>query len=99
MNGKGILVSKTAKLEDFFFLCGSRLHVIEKQGMLKGVLRLEEMSQHTRFLGVAVHNMGYVAMGAVDAAMEFKLKPYDFEFHGRDGGCDRDGFGREALDA
>lgn len=78
MNGRRIAVSRTAKVEDFFFLCDSRLHVIEKQGMLKGVLKLEEMSQHTRFLGVAVHNMGYVAMGAVDAAMEFKLKPYDF---------------------
>lgn len=78
MNGKKISVTRTAKLEDFFFLCDSRLHVIEKQGMLRGVLRLEEMSQHTRFLGAAVHNMGYVAMGAVDAAMEFKLKPYDF---------------------
>lgn len=78
MNGKKIAVSSTAKLEDFFFLCDSRLHVIEKQGMLRGVLRLEEMSQHTRFLGAAVHNMGYVACGKVDAAMEFKLKPYDF---------------------
>lgn len=78
LNGKKIRVSSTAKLENFFLLCDSRLHVIEKQGFMPGVLRLEEMSQHTRFLGVAVHNMGYVAMGRVDAAMEFKLKPYDF---------------------
>jgi len=78
MNGRRISVSSTARLEDFFLLCDSRLHVIEKQGFMPGVLRLEEMSQHTRFLGVAVHNMGYVAMGVVDAAMEFKLKPYDF---------------------
>jgi len=78
MNGKKISVTRTARVEDFFFLCDSRLHVIESLGYLPGMMKLEKMSQHTRFLGAAVHDMGYVACGRVDAQMDFKLKPYDF---------------------
>jgi len=78
MDGKKISVSKTKKLEDFFLLCDSRLHLIEEQGILPGVLALEKMSQHTRFIGAAVYEMGYVACGMVDAEFDFKLKPYDF---------------------
>lgn len=78
MDGKKISVSKTARLEDFFLLCDSRLHLIEEQGILPGVLKLEKTSQHTRFIGAAVYEMGYVACGMVDAEFDFKLKPYDF---------------------
>ncbi|MEM4634248.1 MAG: inositol monophosphatase [Candidatus Anstonellaceae archaeon] len=78
LNGKPISVSKTSKLEDFFFLCDSRIHLAEDMGVLKGLLRLERLSQHTRFLGSAVYEMCYVADGTVDAEMDFKLKPYDF---------------------
>ncbi|MCX8198017.1 MAG: inositol monophosphatase [Candidatus Micrarchaeota archaeon] len=78
LNGKPISVSKTKKLEDFFLLCDSRIHLAEDMGILRGLLRIERMSQHTRFLGTAVHEMCYVADGTVDAEMDFKLKPYDF---------------------
>ena len=78
MNGKKIAVSKTGKLEDFFLLCDSRLHMIEDMGYIQRVLQIERMSQHTRFLGSAIYDMGYVACGMADAEMEFKLKPYDF---------------------
>ena len=47
-------------------------------GYLKAVLRLEKMSQHTRFLGSAVYNECYVACGMADAQFDFRLKPYDF---------------------
>ena len=78
LNGRKISVSKTARLEDFFLLCDSRLHLIVEQGHLPGVLTLEKMSQHTRFIGAAIYEMGYVACGMADAEMDFKLKPYDF---------------------
>lgn len=78
LNGKAISVSKTAKLEDFFLLCDSRLHMIEDMGYLPQVLKMERISQHTRFMGSAIYEMGYVAEGMVDAEMDFKLKPYDF---------------------
>ncbi|MCX8174824.1 MAG: inositol monophosphatase family protein [Candidatus Micrarchaeota archaeon] len=78
LNGKKISVSSTARLEDFFLLCDSRLHVIAEQGLLPNVVALERMSRHTRFLGSAVHNMGYVACAVADAEIDFKLKPYDF---------------------
>jgi len=78
MDGKRLSVSKTAKLEDFFFLADSRLHLAVEQGCLKGLLKLEEESQHTRFIGSAIYEMGYVACGMVDAAISFRLKPYDF---------------------
>jgi myo-inositol-1(or 4)-monophosphatase len=77
-NGKGIAVSGTARLEDFFLLCDSRLHLAVDEGKMEGVLALERMSQHTRFLGAAVYELGYVACGMADAAIEIKLKPYDF---------------------
>lgn len=77
-NNKPVSVSRTAKLEDFFFLCDSRLHLANEQGRLPGLLRLEKMSQHTRFLGSAVYEMCYVADGTVDAEIDFKLKPFDF---------------------
>ena len=77
-NGKRISVSKTAKLEDFFMLCDSRLHLANEMGHLSAVLRLEKMSQHTRFLGSAIYEMCYVACGMADAEFDFKLKPYDF---------------------
>jgi myo-inositol-1(or 4)-monophosphatase len=77
-NGKRIEVSKTGRLEDFFLLCDSRLHLMKEQGLLPGVLALEKMSQHTRFLGSAIYEMGYVACGMADAELDFKLKPYDF---------------------
>jgi len=77
-NGKGISVSKTAKLEDFFLLCDSRLHLANEMGYLNAVLRLEKMSQHTRFLGTAIYEMCYVACGMADAEFDFRLKPYDF---------------------
>ncbi|MFA4983519.1 MAG: inositol monophosphatase [Candidatus Micrarchaeia archaeon] len=78
MDGRKISVSKTKKLEDFFLLCDSRLHLIKEQGLLPGVLRLEKMSQHTRFIGAAVYEMGYVACGMADAEFDFRLKPFDF---------------------
>ena len=78
LGGKKIHVSRTARLEDFFLLCDSRLHSIEDMGQMAGVLALERMSQHTRFLGSAVYNEGYVACGMADAQFDFKLKPYDF---------------------
>ncbi|MCX8194757.1 MAG: inositol monophosphatase [Candidatus Micrarchaeota archaeon] len=78
LNGKKISVSKTAKLEDFFFLCDSRLHTIKDQGFLKAVVELERLSQHTRFTGCSVFELGAVACGMVDAGLYFKLKPYDF---------------------
>ncbi|MFA6489799.1 MAG: inositol monophosphatase [Candidatus Micrarchaeia archaeon] len=78
LNGKLISVSKTAKLEDFFLLCDSRLHMIEDMGFMPQVLRIERLSQHTRFMGSAIYEMGYVACGKVDAEIDFKLKPYDF---------------------
>lgn len=78
MDGRRISASKTGKLEDFFLLCDTRIHTIAKQGFLPGLVRLEEMSQHTRFLGAAIYDMGYVACGMADASLHFKLKPYDF---------------------
>jgi|GEM_PF-837780 len=78
MNGKGISVSKTGKLEDFFLLCDSRLHLAVDYGYLDAVLELERISQHTRFMGSAIYEMGYVACGMVDAEIDFRLKPYDF---------------------
>lgn len=78
MDGKRISVSRTTKLEDFFLLCDSRLHLAREMGHLEGVLALERISQHTRFIGSAIYEMGYVACGAVDAEFDFKLKPYDF---------------------
>ena len=77
-NGKKISVSNTAKLEDFFLLCDSRLHLAKEMDYLDAVLRLEKMSQHTRFLGSAIYEMCYVACGMADAEFDFKLKPYDF---------------------
>jgi myo-inositol-1(or 4)-monophosphatase len=77
-NGKAIAVSRTKRLEDFFLICDSRLHVGEDMGLMEGVLALERMSQHTRFLGSAVYNEAYVACGMADAQFDFKLKPYDF---------------------
>ncbi len=77
-NGRRIRVSRTAKLEDFFLFCDSRLHIIEEQGLLPGLLALERTSQHTRFIGAAVYEMCYVACGMADAEMDFKLKPFDF---------------------
>jgi len=77
-NGKRIAVSRTGKLEDFFLLCDTRLHRISEQGFLPGLVSLEKMSQHTRFLGSTVHDMGYVACSKADACMSFRLKPYDF---------------------
>ncbi|HIH18406.1 TPA: inositol monophosphatase [Candidatus Micrarchaeota archaeon] len=78
LNGRGISVSKIRRLEDFFLMCDSRLHTIEDQGFMKGIIALERMSQHTRFIGSAIYDMGYVACGIADAALHFKLKPYDF---------------------
>ena len=78
MNGKKIAVTKAGKLEDFFLLCDTRLHRISDGGFLPGLVSLERMSQHTRFLGSTVHDMGYVACGRADACMSFRLKPYDF---------------------
>jgi myo-inositol-1(or 4)-monophosphatase len=78
LNGRKISVSKTARLEDFFLLCDSRLHTIEGQGYLGAVVALERMSQHTRFMGAAIYDMGYVSCGMADASLFFKLKPYDF---------------------
>ncbi|MEM4348305.1 MAG: inositol monophosphatase [Candidatus Anstonellaceae archaeon] len=78
MDGKPISVSKTALLENFFLLCDSRLHVIKQQGLLEKVVQLEQMSQHTRFLGSTIYEIGYVACGIADAQLSFKLKPYDF---------------------
>lgn len=78
LNGKRASVSGTARLEDFFLLADSRLHVIDEMGYMPAILRIEKMSHHTRFLGSAVYNMGYVACGMVDAEIDFKLKPYDF---------------------
>jgi myo-inositol-1(or 4)-monophosphatase len=77
-DGKAISVSKTGKLEDFFLLCDSRLHRADEMGCLSGLVALEKMSQHTRFLGSAIYDMGYVACGMADASLFFKLKPYDF---------------------
>ena len=77
-NGKAISVSRTGKLEDFFLLCDTRLHRVYDQGMLNGLVALERVSQHTRFLGTNVHDMGYVARGMADASISFRLKPYDF---------------------
>ena len=77
-NGKAISVSKTAKLEDFFLLGDSRLHMVEDMGYLPSVLQIERISPHTRFMGSAIYEMGYVACGMADANMDFKLKPYDF---------------------
>jgi myo-inositol-1(or 4)-monophosphatase len=78
MNGKKIHVSDTAKVEDFFFLSDSRLHLAKEMGYLKALLYLEDVSQHTRFLGSAVYEMCYVACGMADAEFDYKLKPYDF---------------------
>ncbi|MCX6770453.1 MAG: inositol monophosphatase [Candidatus Micrarchaeota archaeon] len=78
LNGKKIAVAGTAKLEDFFLLCDTRLHRISEQGFLPHLVEIEKISQHTRFLGSTVHDMGYVACGRADACMSFKLKPYDF---------------------
>ena len=78
MDGNRISVSKTDSLEDFFLLCDTRLHRIAEMGCLGQVVSLEKMSQHTRFLGSAIYDMGYVACGMADAALHFKLKPYDF---------------------
>lgn len=78
LNGRKISVSKTAALEDFFLMCDSRLHTIEDQGFMGGVIALERMSQHTRFIGAAIYDMGLIACGMADASLFFKLKPYDF---------------------
>ncbi|MCX8197257.1 MAG: inositol monophosphatase [Candidatus Micrarchaeota archaeon] len=78
LNGKKISVSKTSRLEDFFLLCDSRLHIIKEQGWLDKLAFLEEISQHTRFLGSTIYEIGYVACGVADAQISFKLKPYDF---------------------
>jgi len=78
LNGKKISVSKTKKLEDFFFLCDSRLHLAQELQILDNLVKLEKLSQHTRFLGSAVYEMCYVADGRVDASIGFKFKPYDF---------------------
>ena len=78
LNGRRIFVSKTGKLEDFFLLCDSRINIIKEMGYLQGILALEKVSQHMRFLGSAIYEMGYVACGMVDAQLDFKLKPYDF---------------------
>ena len=78
LNGKAITVSKTGKLEDFFLLCDSRLHMIEDMGQIDAIVRIERTSQHTRFMGSAIYEMGYVACGRADAEIDFKLKPYDF---------------------
>ena len=77
-NGKRIRVSATRKLEDFFLLGDSRLHIAQEMGMLGSVVKIEAISQHTRFIGTAIYEMGYVACGRVDAMIDFKLKPYDF---------------------
>jgi len=78
LNDKKITVTKTDKLEDFFLLCDTRLHRISEQGFLPRLVEIEKTSQHTRFLGSTVHDMGYIACGRADACMSFKLKPYDF---------------------
>ena len=78
LGGKRISVTKTGKLEDFFLLCDTRLHRINEQGYLQRLVAIEKMSQHTRFFGSTVHDMGYVACGRADACMSFRLKPYDF---------------------
>lgn len=78
LDGKSICVSKTAKLEDFFLLGDSRLHLIDEMGYMPAMLHIERMSHHTRFFGSAVYNMGYVACGMVDAEIDMRLKPYDF---------------------
>ena len=77
-NGRKISVSKKSRLEDFFMLCDSRLHLAEEQGLMPGLLRLEKVSQHTRFIGSAIYEMGYVACGMAEAELDFRLKPYDF---------------------
>jgi myo-inositol-1(or 4)-monophosphatase len=76
--GKAITVANTARLEDFFLLCDSRIHRADEMGMMGGLVQIEKMSQHTRFLGSAVYDTCYVACGMADACMHFKLKPYDF---------------------
>ena len=78
LNEKRISVTKTARLEDFFIMCDSRLHTIMDQGYMESIIRLERMSQHTRCLGSAVYDMGYVSCGMADASILFRLKPYDF---------------------
>jgi myo-inositol-1(or 4)-monophosphatase len=78
LNKRRISVSKASRLENFFLLCDSRIHIASEQGYLGAIVDLEKISQHTRFLGSAVYNMGYVACGMVDAQVDYKLKPYDF---------------------
>lgn len=78
LNGKRISVTKTGRLEDFFLLCDTRLHRAADMGILDNLVKIEKMSQHTRFLGSAVYDTGYVACGMADACMHFRLKPYDF---------------------
>ncbi|MCX6769508.1 MAG: inositol monophosphatase [Candidatus Micrarchaeota archaeon] len=78
LNGRKISVSKKGRLEDFFMFCDSRIHLAKEQGKMDAVLELEKMSQHTRFVGSAIYDMGYVACGMIDASIDFKLKPYDF---------------------
>ena len=78
LGGKKISVTKTERLEDFFLLCDTRIHRISELGYLPRLVEIEKTSQHTRFLGSTVHDMGYVACGRADACMSFKLKPYDF---------------------
>ncbi len=78
LNGKSMSVTKTARLEDFFIMCDSRLHTIQDLGYMEGIVHLERISQHTRCLGSAVYDMGYVSCGMADAAIHIKLKPYDF---------------------
>ena len=78
MNGKKISVSKVSRLEDFFLLGDSRLHSFADQGLLSRMVDIERMSQHTRFLGSAIYDMGYVACGMADASLHLNLKPYDF---------------------
>ncbi|OGS17752.1 MAG: hypothetical protein A3J70_03735 [Elusimicrobia bacterium RIFCSPHIGHO2_02_FULL_61_10] len=78
LNGRRIRVSGTRRLEDFFLLSDSRLHMVEEEGKLGQMVRLEGMSQHTRFIGATIYEMCYVAFGIADASLHFRIKPYDF---------------------
>jgi fructose-1,6-bisphosphatase/inositol monophosphatase family enzyme len=59
-NGKKIHVSTTRKLEDFFLLGDSRLHIAQEMGALGRIVEIESISQHTRFLGTAEPNVRVV---------------------------------------
>jgi len=78
MNGKRISVSSTGRLEDFFLLSDSRLHLVDDMGFLGAMVAIERMSQHTRFVGCAIYELSSVACGVADANLEFRSKPYDF---------------------